>query len=243
MSAMNKREPLNRKEILESLLAENPFLILENAIFEILSEDIIHLRILPGTRLNEQLLAKEFGTSRTPVRNALNKLIDLRLVEREKGRPPVVSHMTMQESKRLYEARIAIEPYAAYLTADRITDEEFAHLKALTKQYREIIHSADTTSKYEHALHDHQFHLTIVHASRNPFIIRMYESIEKQILHYRSCLLLETDPASLTEVLKQAVRHHESICYAIEHHLANVAFDEIKRDIDGMLDVFPAWKQ
>lgn len=64
---------MNRKEALDKKLLQNPFLVLENAIFELLSEDIIQLRILPGTRLNEQLLAEEFGTSRTPVRNALNK--------------------------------------------------------------------------------------------------------------------------------------------------------------------------
>ncbi|MGM9916322.1 FCD domain-containing protein [Anaerotignum sp.] len=234
---------MNRKEALDKKLLQNPFLVLENAIFELLSEDIIQLRILPGTRLNEQLLAEEFGTSRTPVRNALNKLIDDRLLEREKGKPPVVSHMTMQESKRLYEARIAIEPYAAFLAADRITDEEIAHLKELTKQYRETVYTTDASSKFAHAMCDHQFHLAIIHASQNPFIINMYASIEKQILHYRSSLLLETEFDSLSKILQQAVRHHESICYVMEHHLANTAFDEVKRDIAGMLDVFPAWKQ
>ena len=57
---------MNRKDALHKKLLQNPFLVLENAIFELLSEDIIQLRILPGTQLNEQLLRRDLSRCISP---------------------------------------------------------------------------------------------------------------------------------------------------------------------------------
>ena len=58
------------------MMKENPFLHLEDIIYQALRMEIIGLRIAPGSKLNESKIAEDLGVSRTPVRNALARLVE-----------------------------------------------------------------------------------------------------------------------------------------------------------------------
>ena len=58
------------------MMKENPFLHLEDIIYQALRMEIIGLRIAPGSILNESKIAEDLGVSRTPVRNALARLVE-----------------------------------------------------------------------------------------------------------------------------------------------------------------------
>jgi DNA-binding GntR family transcriptional regulator len=85
----------------------------------------------PGERLRAEALAQRFGTSRTPVREALIQLEAQGLVEVEPNRGAVVRTFDRDDLFDLYQVRALLEPQAAALAARRIDAEDVERLEAL----------------------------------------------------------------------------------------------------------------
>jgi DNA-binding GntR family transcriptional regulator len=92
--------------------------------------DIIHGVLRPNQRLVEVELAERLGVSRTPVREALQRLVQDGLVRRDRAGWVVHEH-SADEIRALYEVRSALEGYAAFLAAGRATADELEQLDAL----------------------------------------------------------------------------------------------------------------
>lgn len=227
------------KEGFERLKKENPFMPLGELMYHFLYNEIIYLRIPPETKLSESKIASDLMISRTPVKYALSRLIDEQLAGKKDGKTTVVSYMGKKESKELYEARIAVESYAAYLAADRITAAQIAELEKLVIQYTSI---GQNLTPDTYAECDHQFHGIIIEASQNSYIIKMYKNIERRLKHYRHCILGQIGKTRLQPIIYQAAKHHKSILNALSLGFAEVAKAEIERDIDGMNHVFYEWQ-
>src|SRR4051794_5822227 len=91
---------------------------------------IVHGVLRPNQRLIEVELAAQLGVSRTPVREALQRLLLEGLVRRERGGWAVHEH-SPEEIQAIYEVRAALEGYAAFLAAGRASAEEVAALGAI----------------------------------------------------------------------------------------------------------------
>lgn len=226
------------KAELEQQMQRRPFAALGDLIYERLYEDIIMLRLMPSTRLNESKIAAELGLSRSPVKDAVSRLIAQGLVKKEDGKLPFVSPVDKEECRRLYEARVGIEGYAAFLASKRITSEELHSLAKLVAEYAEIGEQIDIQ---RYAECDHKFHAIVIQAAHNPHIIEMYDCIERRILRYRRCLHHKLAIDSLQSILSSASRYHKAVYQALRMGLSEVARSEIIQDIGGMLDVFSEW--
>jgi DNA-binding GntR family transcriptional regulator len=116
--------------------------------------------LLPGERLRAEALARRFGTSRTPVREALLQLEARGLVEVEPNRGAVVRAFDAADLMDLYEVRALLEPAAAARAATRIEPDEIARLK------HEL---TDDDAPVEHQIAaNERFHRIIVEAARSP---------------------------------------------------------------------------
>lgn len=93
-----------------------------------LAKDIVEGRLRPGDSLNSVKLAEQFGTSRTPVREALLKLEQEGVVETSPRRRSNVSTMTIAEVRNDYELRAALNALVSELVCERARDEEIASL-------------------------------------------------------------------------------------------------------------------
>src|SRR5437588_5950231 len=92
---------------------------LTDVVYETIREAIINRVIAPGSRLTEAALADQLNVSKTPVREALLKLRQIGLVEpngRRGGRVTLPSRSSIQHA---YEARRALESFAAEIVAER----------------------------------------------------------------------------------------------------------------------------
>ncbi len=89
---------------------------------DLLEEAILEGELKPGERLRAEALAQRFGTSRTPIREALLQLEGQGLVEVEPNRGAVVRAFDRDDLLDLYEVRALLEPAAAALAATRATD-------------------------------------------------------------------------------------------------------------------------
>jgi DNA-binding GntR family transcriptional regulator len=113
----------------------------------------------PGERLRAEALAQRFGTSRTPVREALLQLEAQGLVEVEPNRGAVVKAFDSADLLDLYELRALLEPAAAARAATRIDPDQIEQLQALTDD--------DATPEQQMASNE-LFHRIIVEAARSP---------------------------------------------------------------------------
>lgn len=78
--------------------------------YDIIKENIVNCRYTPGSFLNEMQLMEEIGTSRTPIREALNKLEQEKLVRIVSKKGVMVSELTLKEISDVYQIRLLFEP-------------------------------------------------------------------------------------------------------------------------------------
>jgi DNA-binding GntR family transcriptional regulator len=99
-------------------------------IYDRVRADIVHGVLRPNQRLVEVELADRLGVSRTPVRETLQRLVLDGLVRKDR-RGWVVHEHSAEEIRSIYEVRAAIEGYAAFLAAGRVTADELSALEDL----------------------------------------------------------------------------------------------------------------
>ena len=92
---------------------------------------IVSLELAPGAVIDERELIMELGIGRTPVREALRRLAQERLVEVYPRRGMFVTGVDVRELARLSEVRLLLEPDAARLAAERATETDREELAAL----------------------------------------------------------------------------------------------------------------
>ncbi len=133
-------------------------------VYDDLREAIIGGEYTPGERLRTEALAERFGTSRTPVREALVLLEGDGLVELEPRRGAVVRSFDAADLVDLYEVRAILEARAAQLAALRLTREDLDALDATCDRAESMAGSGKVAIETLIASND-EFHRVIVEAS------------------------------------------------------------------------------
>ena len=155
------------KEKLDIIMSENPFTHLGDAVYSLLYKSIIRMDIPDDELLSDTALAKELNISRTPVHNALMRLMDDGLIVKGSGQGFRIAPLKEDECRNLMEVRLAVEGQAAMRAAERITEEQLRKLDELSDEYRDACIAWDIDSIIES---DHSFHQLIIDASCNPIL-------------------------------------------------------------------------
>jgi DNA-binding GntR family transcriptional regulator len=125
-----------------------------------------------GVRLHQEDLAAELGVSRTPVREALRRLAAEGLVEMRTNRGARVANLEPGDIRLPYEARLVVEPGAARLAARGSTPEAQERMRRAIAAQRKAIPDVKATFDA-----NREFHLALVHASGNPFLVQIVEQL------------------------------------------------------------------
>jgi DNA-binding GntR family transcriptional regulator len=152
-------------------------------------ELIVTLELPPGVVVREPELTERLGIGRTPVREALRRLAQERLVEVFPRRGMFVTKVDVRDLTRLCEVRVALEPEAARLAAERATQADLAELRALLAEL-------DGGRSHEpRALIDldERIHRAIYHASHNPFLAETLEGYYAHALRIWMVALARTN--------------------------------------------------
>ena len=141
----------------------------------------VDFRLRPGERLNEGVLARDLGTSRTPLREALNRLVAEGLVTLQPGRGFCCRSLDAETVFDLYELRAVLECAAVGLACARATDAGLAGLEAT------LAAQADTAGKTvrEVTAGDEAFHVAIAELSGNSELLRQLCGINERIRYIR----------------------------------------------------------
>jgi len=140
---------------------------------------ILSGELAPGSRISQESLAARFGTSRIPVRDALNRLESDGLVVLKPNSGAWVARLDLNECLEIYKIRERIEPLALSEAVPRMTDEEIAGLDALVEQM------SQTTDTETFLRLDRQFHLASYRAAGMQQLVQMVERYWNSTQHYR----------------------------------------------------------
>lgn len=172
--------------------------------YSLILEAIDRGDLAPGQRLVETELADRLGVSRTPVREALQRLEAQGIVARD-GRSLQVARLDHDQLGELYEVRGHVEGLAAKLAARHAAPEEIALLREMVEADR-----ARIDQPLELALSNRRFHRQLHRASHNRYLSQMLESMRRSLVLLSSTTLVDPKRAAA------AVDEHDSIVSAIE---------------------------
>lgn len=173
----------------------------------------------PGDRLVESELAERFGVSRTPIREALQRLETQSLLTRD-GRSLIVASLDHNQLAELYCVRSELEGLAARLAARHATVEEIRLLRAMVEEDRALINDPQALSRANKRFHK-QIHL----ASHNRYLVQQLDLV------HRSMALLATTSLSFDGRGSQTLDEHSAIVEAIAVSDGDAAYKALKEHI------------
>jgi DNA-binding GntR family transcriptional regulator len=143
-------------------------------VYEQLLNAIVTGKLAEGERLLEADLAKLFGVSRQPIREALRMLVTDGFVELIPYRGVIVSTITPQEAKDTLELKGMVEGYAAWMGAQIFGPDMLAELEALIKQMEAHIREGESREIMQD---NYCFHMKIVSGIGNEKLIKYYQGL------------------------------------------------------------------
>jgi GntR family transcriptional regulator, transcriptional repressor for pyruvate dehydrogenase complex len=220
---------------------------MSDQVFEQLKDLIFRGHLKPGERLmTERELAKTMGVSRPTVREAINKLVAVHLLEHRQGQGtfvnspdataegnPLAAVINGQDASLmdLLEVRLGLECNAVALAARRATEED---IREIEKSVQEMALAVAQGSLGSNA--DITFHMAIAYATKNTVQIHIMKSLY-DLLFYgirENLQHLYMEPINIDKVLEQ----HTDILNAIRQRDPEAAYATMKRHITFVQDFF-----
>ena len=180
---------------------------------DILRERIRTGEIPPGTRLRQEVLAEELGISRTPLREAMRLLAADGLVELEPNRGAIVTALRHDDQVAFWEARLALEPAAARLAAERPSATGIEAMRTAIAEQR------SARADGEGFAANRAFHLALVAAAGNPHLDRFAETLWVRAVGQSIYTAQSSDAAVVAAYADQ----HAAMLAAIERGDAELA--------------------
>jgi len=180
---------------------------------EMLKKTILEGRYQPGARLNEAELAASMGVSRSPIREAIQRLAKEGLVKIVPRKGAYVADLTSKEVEELYELREALEIKAAELAAQRISDAELDQISRLLDRTADAMQR----KKYRQYPWNLDFHRQIARCAKNRYI---EEKIYDTNIHL---LLIRHKSGSEIGRAEKALEEHKKIFKALIQRDVNLA--------------------
>jgi DNA-binding GntR family transcriptional regulator len=172
---------------------------------ELIRLAIVEGRLVPGQRLKEEELAREFGISRTPVREALLVLQAEGLVDAMPNRGATVRAHTAQDLDDLYQLRALLEGFAARRAATRLDEAELVQLHESCERFARL--EEDDVSEIVRENVD--FHNTILEGAGSARLIEMTRKTVELPLVYKSYIWYSKDQ------LRISAHYHRQITRAL----------------------------
>lgn len=154
------------------MVAQNPVAAsttLSQGIFDALQTAIVTGDLKPGEKIREAELARKFGTSRGPLRDALRRLEARRLVTNTPNAGARVVSLSKAQLLELYQLREALEGLTCRLAAEHMTDAEIAELSAVLDRHEAELRRKDG-AEYFRQEGDLDFHFRIAATCQNELL-------------------------------------------------------------------------
>lgn len=220
-------DPINRQTVAEGV---------REALLEVIRSG----ELAPGAQVPaERALCEQFAVARTSVREAIQGLVTLGVIERRGNRAYVVEHLPgvdlggNDQRKRkvtdIFEVRRVVEVPIAELAACRATDDEREQISRLGQQF-----DADMALE-DFRRCDREFHAAVATASRNPALAELYSKVLESLFKstdFDSLLTASQNEVVVRQVIREAAEAHKKIA----EHLAVADVDAVGKAVEDHLN-------
>ena len=176
--------------------------LLRDEVYGWIRDAIIAGRFAPGERLRDIELAEQLQVSRTPVREALRRLEDERLVQTEANRWTRVAPLDESEADRIYPIIWTLESLALQLAAPNFTDQVLDSMVAANAELVAALEAGDPVAA---SASDYRFHQVMIQASGNDDLIRLLRDLKVRLRRF------EVAYFQGSATVAASVREHEKI--------------------------------
>ena len=198
-------------------------------------ELILSGELEPGAVINQAVLARQIGISTTPLREALKRLKQQKLVELDAHRDARVTPLDAEEARDLLEMRRSLDPLAASLAADRRTKLDIADMRSSL----EGLDALPSNPTVQQLVAHRRFHAAIYRASHNALLVETLDGLWDTADRYRRHgLQVERSPEE--RALK--AREHTLLFEAIVEGDGDTAADVMRTHIETSLGAKSAWR-
>ncbi len=198
--------------------------------YEYLKRQIVRGELLPGAIISEKELISELGISRTPIREAIQRLAEERLLLVMPSRGTIVSYISVDDVRQIYEARKLIEPYVAKQAALHADAERIMEFRRIFDGQTDY-HPQDNDW-------DCEFHMYLAECSGNQFLRRQVEELMTQSMRIR---MLSNEKRS--QSFELARKEHLAVIDAIlaqdPEAASEAILSHLLRSEEGYKEIYP----
>ncbi|MEW1819301.1 GntR family transcriptional regulator [Arthrobacter sp. NPDC080031] len=196
------------------------------SVYESIRSDIMSGHFQPGDALAENALAGRYGISRTPIREALQRLEHEQLVVRT-PRGVHVKSSTPEEILDIYDVRITLEGAASRAAAERRSELDLMRIRAA----HDAMKNLSSTAGGDRAEANRVFHEAIWAASHSPTLVDLLNRLNVHLIRYPSTTL------TFGGRWEEAVLEHERLVDAVAARDAESAASIAEKHMRGARDV------
>ena len=197
-----------------------------DTVFDRIEADILNGNLKPGDVLTELKLCEMLSVSRTPVREALNRLRQEGLIE-ETGKGAIIVGITDRDLDDIYEIRLRVEGLATAMCADAVTEEQLKKLEETValQEYYTSRHDSDSIRNL-----DSEFHRLIYSYCGSRVLSDLLSDLHRKVQRFRRSSIEDPHRASA------AVAEHTEILSALKNH------DRDRAERLAVAHISNAWK-
>ena len=185
-----------------------------------LETDILSGRVSPGSVIDETETSKQFGVSRTPVREAIFLLVQAGLLKKEARKRAIVAEIDIDDFFGLFETLAELEGVSARLATERMNRAECFELSNIHTAAAEklLLGEIDDYSALGRA-----FHARILEGSKNSTLIKITSELAARLIPYRRFQV------ALAGGLQRNQNDHDTILAAIKSKDVEAAYQVMRR--------------
>lgn len=191
-----------------------------NLVYTELKRQILDLELKPGTRIFEPAMAAALQVSRTPLREAIRRLISESLLEQQPTGGVLVPLLDEKAVSELYDVRAALESLMAREACAKATTEHIEKLRGILDRNAAMVGFADEAMR-----HGVTLHATIADIAGNSWALRFHEQIASQVERYR--YFTNNSPERREEALADHRALVEALAAKDPERAAKLAFDHV----------------
>jgi DNA-binding GntR family transcriptional regulator len=199
--------------------------------FDSIKADIISGQLAQGSKIVESDLALKYGISRGPLREAIHRLEQIKLIVRVPHAGSRVVKLDIKMMQDIYSAREALEGMAARLAARLMPDAEIEALSGLLDRHAENISETEGNA-YLQREGDIDFHYRVALASQNHWIL---ENLHGEL--YQLIRMCRHQSGQIPERAHTALEQHRQIASAIARRDEELAEILMRRHISGAWEI------
>jgi DNA-binding GntR family transcriptional regulator len=197
MPGRHKKGEIKKKDV-DTTAMNIPKNSLASNIFKTLRDRIVFMEYPPGSSISEKDLCKSFKVSRTPLREAIRLLEDMKLVTVIPRYGSYVSPIDINEIRCAFEVKIRLEGLAGEVAAKRITNDKLKELHALIEKAEPLLKEDAQRTLIEI---DTNFHEIIYQSAQNPILQEILENLQSRCARLWNSSLSESVP--IQEIVSQ----------------------------------------